>query len=131
MTLNGYFEEIESLEFQIQFSVLSGLNSLVYAMSEYPTLQNLIAELEGSPSHIEAVYERIKSLLPKIATETRVSYDESIAAYLFCLSKVDEDKAWLVCRHILRTKGTRWSRRLALRLVDPQPHQPQPTAQSG
>ena len=129
MTLNGYFEEIESLEFQIQFSVLSGLNSLVYAMSEYPTLQNLIAELEGSPSHIEAVYERIKSLLPKIATETRVSYDESIAAYLFCLSKVDEDKAWLVCRHILRTTdgGLWWSKRLAWRFVDPQP---QPTAQS-
>ena len=118
MTLSAYFEEMETLPFQTQFSVISGLEVLRLAFSYDSTIKNLIAELNGNHSLTQGICERIKYLLPKAATATELSYDESIAAYLFCLSRVDLAAARDASNLVLMTGGLWWSVQLALHIKD-------------
>ena len=118
MTLSAYFEEMETLSFQTQFSVISGLEVLRLAFSYDSTIKNLIAELNGNHSLIQEIFARIKYLLPKAATTTELSYDESIAAYLFCLSRVDLAAARDASNLVLMTGGLWWSVQLALHIKD-------------
>ena len=89
MTLDSYFEEIESLPFQLQFSVLSGLSVVEFALSRDEIVNGLLALLREETGYAEEIYRRIECLLPQVARDTNVSYDESIVAYLYCLNKVD------------------------------------------
>ena len=52
MELHRYFDTIESLEFQVQFSILSGFRSVREAMSEDETLKQLIKQLHGQSSKV-------------------------------------------------------------------------------
>ena len=113
MSLNEYFKEIESLDFQIQFSVVGGLKILQLAMERHPTLAKLRSDISGSAALAEAVFERILLLLGKVETETQLSYDESIAAYLFCLSKENPAMAYSASLKILDHGGIWWSVQLA------------------
>ena len=113
MTLNEYMSKIESLEFQIQFSVVGGLRILRLAMSQNPTLVSLIDELRDNSSYAKRVFERIALLLRKVENETRLSLDESIAAYLFCLAEVDPVIAYRASLRILEYGGLWWSVQLA------------------
>ena len=113
MSLNEYMSKIESLEFQIQFSVVGGLRILRLAMSQNPTLVSLIDELRDNSRHAKRVFERIDLLLLKVENETRLSLDESIAAYLFCLAEVDPLIAYRACVRIIEFGGLWWSVQLA------------------
>ena len=128
MTLSAYFEEMETLSFQTQFSVMSGLEVLRLAFSYDSTIKNLIAELNGNHSLIQEIFARIKYLLPKAATTTELSYDESIAAYLFCLSRVDLAAARDASNLILMTGGLWWSVQLALHIKDKENDEWKPVA---
>ena len=116
MSLCKYDKEIESLAFQIQFSVVGGMNILRLAMDQHPTLNALRSEMRRQPALAETVLERIELLLSKVETETQLSYDESIAAYLFCLSKENPLLADGACWRILEVGGLFWSVQLALRI---------------
>lgn len=113
MSLETYSNEIESLGFQIQFSVVGGLKILQMAMDRHPTLINLRIEISGSAELEEEVFGRILFLLSKVDTESQLSYDESIAAYLFCLSKEKPFSAYRACWSILDHGGLWWSVQLA------------------
>jgi len=113
MALSNYFAEIETLEFQVQFSVISGFEILQLAMSQDPTLSKLISEMNKKTDLQAAAFDRIKLLLGKVATETQLSYDESIAAYLFCLSKVNLATAYRASWRIREHGGLLWSVQLA------------------
>ena len=122
MSPNEYFEEIESLEFQIQFSVVGGLKILQMAMDQHPTLVKLRSAIKGIAGLDEEVYRRILHLLSKVDRELQLSYDESIAAYLFCLSKEKPFTAYRASWSILDHGGLWWSVQLAhfLRYYDGQ-----------
>lgn len=128
MTLSAYFEEMETLSFQTQFSVISGLEVLRLAFSYDSTIKNLIAELNGSPVLIQGIFARIRYLLPKAAITTELSYDESIAAYLFCLSQVDLAAALDASNLVLMTGGLWWSVQLALHIKDKENDEWKPVA---
>ena len=111
MSLAKDFETIESLEFIVQFSVLSGFNSLRRALANDATVEALRSKLSGQPDACQSVADRISHVLTKSDVEL---YDESIAAYLFCLSKVDLSVAHKASERILETGGLWWSVQLAL-----------------
>ncbi len=117
MSHHEYFREIESLEFQIQFSVVGGLRILQLAMERHPTLLALRLEIARSAQLADAVFDRIIQLLEIVETETQLSYDESIAAYLFCLSHADQALAQKASEEMLESGGLFWSVQLAMHII--------------
>ena len=113
MLLQRYFNEIESLEFQIQFSVVGGLKILQMAMERHPTLVGLRSAIIDNAGLEEDLFGRILFLLRKVDAEAQLSYDESIAAYLFCLSKEKPFTAYRASWSILDHGGLWWSGQLA------------------
>ena len=118
MSPNEYFEEIESLEFRIQFSVVGGLKILQMALDRHPTLVALRSEVASDEDTADAVFRRMLQLLGKVETESKLSYDESIAAYLFCLFKEKPISACRASKRILETGGLWWSVQLALHVIE-------------
>ena len=117
MKLDDYFEEIESLAFQIQFSVLSGLRVVQFALSHDATVSGLLDMLKHETDLAESLYRRIRYLLPRVSQETNLSYDESIVAYLYCLNKTDLLFAYRASTLIWDTEGLLWSRWLAFEII--------------
>ena len=113
MLLETYSNEIESLEFQIQFSVVGGLKILQMAMDRHPTLISLRSAISDNARLEEEVFGRILFLLSKVDSEAQLSYDESIAAYLFCLSAEKPFTAYRASWSILDHGGLWWSVQLA------------------
>lgn len=113
MLLQRYSSEIESLAFQIQYSVVGGLKILQMAMDRHPTLNSLRLAISDNTIPEEEVFERILFLLGKVDTETKLSYDESVAAYLFCLLKEKPFTAYRASWSILDHGGLWWSIQLA------------------
>lgn len=118
MTLNDYFEEMESLAFQTQFSVLSGLGSVEFALARDSTVSGLLKLLKNDSRLVQELHYRIRYLLPKVATETQLSYDESIVAYLYCLKKDYPLWAYRASESIWDTDGLLWSRWLAYKIIE-------------
>ena len=122
MTLDSYFEEIETLEFQVQFSVLSGLESVKRALARNATVEGLILELTAQPALADDVFDRIFSLLPKVSVVTDLSLDESIAAYLYCLQTVEPLLALQASKSIKPAPGLLWTFWLALQIIEGASH---------
>ncbi len=118
MLPNEHFEEIESLEFRIQFSVVGGLKILQIAMDRHQTLLALRSEVARDEDSANAVFRRILLLLGKVEAESKLSFDESIAAYLFCLLKEKPIIAYRASKRILETGGLWWSVQLALHVIE-------------
>lgn len=114
MSIAKDFETIESLEFIVQFSVLSGFNLLLRALADDATVEALRLKLNGQPDACQLVSNRINQVLKKSDVEL---YDESIAAYLFCLSKVDLPIAHKASKRILEAGGLLWAVQLALHII--------------
>lgn len=117
MKLDTYFEKIESLSFQIQFSVLSGLSSVKFALSRDKTVNDLLKLLRHDKHLAEHVYHRIRYLLSRVPLETNLSYDESIVAYLYCMNKTDLLLAYRASSLIWDAEGLLWSRWLAFNII--------------
>ncbi len=114
MSIAKDFETIESLEFIVQFSVLSGFNLLLRALADDATVEALRLKLNGQPDACQLVSNRIDQILKKSDVEL---YDESIAAYLFCLSKEDLPIAHKVSKRILEAGGLFWAAQIALHII--------------
>ena len=108
-----YLQEIESLEFQIQFVVVGGFRLLLSIISELEVVKGLLRELAQDREKAHVIYQRIIHILPKVAKDKELSYDGSIVVYLYCLSERDLSLAFLASMEILNTKGLFWSRRMA------------------
>ena len=118
MTLDKYFTEIESIAFQNQFSVLSGIEVVQFALSRDNTVKSLEAEIDEDPNLAEHLHDRILHLLPRIVDDDNVSFDESIVAYLHCLEKADLMWAHRASLSIWSTEGLLWSRWLAHKIIE-------------
>ena len=117
MTLDKCFDQIESLLYQANLSVASGMSGLLVALESTEVVQGLIAELD-SRNAIAALRDRIDCLCGKAADENRIDCDESLVTYLYALSKADPDLARDASHQIMRARGLFWSRRMALRLLE-------------
>lgn len=115
MSIAKDFETIESLAFIVQFSVLSGFNSLRRALASDATVEALRSKLIGEPDSCQSVARRISQVLKKSDVEL---YDESIAAYLYCLSRVDRAVAQKASEEVLETGGLWWAVQLALHVIE-------------
>ena len=117
MSLDSYFKEIETIEFQVQYSVLSGFRSVLDAMSDDSIMRQLCTDLQRSPDNCLDVLQRISRLLREYEFGISMPIDESIAAYLYCLWKVDPATALEASRSILEAGGQWWSVQLALHIL--------------
>ena len=120
MPMDKYFSEIETIGFQVQYSIFSGFNLVLSAMSEDTILAQLIGELvdDEGQNKVVALFERIEYLLGNCMIDTEMSYDESVAAYLYCLTKADISTAEKASQRILETGGLWWSVQLALHVIE-------------
>ena len=108
------FKTIESLDFIVQFSVLSGFTLLLRAFANDATVEALRSKMSAQPDACQSVANRINQVLTKSDVEL---YDESIAAYLFCLWKADLPIAHKASERILETGGLWWAVQLALHII--------------
>lgn len=115
MGLHKYFRKIDSLEFQVQFSVLSGFSSLRRYFARDLTLTELIAEaMEDITQSSCSINEHIRHLLDRHGPRMN---DESIAAYLYCLKQIDLAVAQEASQYVLNKGGVWWSVRMALHIL--------------
>lgn len=119
MSLDKYIREIETIEFQVQYSIFSGFNLVLSAMSEDPLLLQLIDLLgqDSGKQYVRDVVERIELLLQEYKSVGNMPIDESVAAYLYCLWEVDPPTALEASRIILDAGGQWWSVQLAMRIL--------------
>ena len=118
MTLDSYFAVVETLSFQVQFSVLSGIQSVQRALAQDETVRGLLEALNSQPKLAEQVLDRIRHLLPLAKVDTGLSYDESIVAYLFCLKRHDLIVARRASTLIWDSGGLLWSCWLAHQILE-------------
>ena len=111
--LEYYLRTVETIEFQVQFVVVSGFRLLLSIISDHLIVKGLLQELAHDREKAQLIYERIIQLLPKVSTDKESSYDGSIVVYLYCLSERDLSLAYRASLEILDTKGLFWSRRMA------------------
>lgn len=119
MLLDRFFQEIETIEFQIQYSICSGFNLVLSAMSEDELLRQLIDLLahDDYKPYVGDVAERIELLLQAYDLDGDMPIDESVAAYLYCLWKADMTTALEASQNVLDAGGQWWSVQLALHVI--------------
>ena len=81
MILNKYFAAIETIEFQVQYSICSGFRSVLDNMAKDELLSKLCDELRNCPDTCSSVLQRIRALLQAHANDGDTPIDESVAAY--------------------------------------------------
>lgn len=120
MSLDRIFQEVETIEFQIQYSIFSGFNLVLSAMSEDELLMQLIDLLTigEDKQNIRHVAERIELLLQEYDLNGDMPIDESIAGYLYCLWKADPATALEASKKVLDAGGQWWSVQLALHVMN-------------
>ena len=120
MSLDRFFREIETIEFQVQYSICSGFNLVLSAMSEDELLRQLMDVLaqDDGKQYINDVAGRIEGLLQKYELGVGMPIDESVAAYLYCLWKVDPATALEASRSVLEAGGQWCSVQLALHILE-------------
>ena len=87
MTVSELINDIESIQFEIRFSVLSGFQSVLSAMEIDETVSSLIQSLDGDADGQRTVLERIQALIPDYKSGYMHPHDITITAYLFALDK--------------------------------------------
>lgn len=117
MTLQIYYDEIESLLYQANLSVVCGMSVLLSALETADVVQAMIRELDNRDS-LRALRGRIGFLCGRATDEGRVDYDESIVTYLYALSQIDPALAREASCQIMNARGLFWSRRMALRILE-------------
>ena len=114
MALNELFSAIEDVKFGLQLSAASGFSVVKIVLENDSALQKLMAEIKNSPENRAKVFKRLLALLEdNDEPEYMHEHDEALTAYLFVLSKTDENFVRLAMDKILRTPNLWWSRRLA------------------
>lgn len=119
MSLDRFFQKIETIEFQVQYSIFSGFNLVLSAMAEDELLRHLMELLAqgDDKQYIRDVAERIELLLQEYDIDGDMPFDESVAAYLYCLWKVDPAAALEASETVLDAGGQWWSVQLAMHIL--------------
>jgi hypothetical protein len=119
MKLTKTFEYIESLQFAINFSVISGYRIFQQALEEDEMLRALIDYAKRSVTKEARVVNRLRQLA-EVKTDPDIEHphDIALAAYLFVLSKVDAISAYVAAKELPRLPNLWWTQRLAKTVVE-------------
>jgi hypothetical protein len=114
MTLEEFFNEIESISFAVRYSVASGFRTVKNGLEIDETLIALIEEIQSSTTNRKTLLDRLLTVLKSYPnTEHMNRYDEALVAYLYVLSRTDEQLTQTAVEQILQTNHLFWARRLA------------------
>ncbi len=116
MSLGKYFSIMESVKFEVLFSIYSSFRHVLAEMAENSTLQGLIDELLADPMLVSEIHARIEHLLVEIQANGDMPRDGCIAGYLYCLWKTDLAKAYDASNEVLKVGGLWWSVQVALKV---------------
>jgi len=117
MKLQKLFDQVESLSFEINMSVLSGFNSFYSALGANELVGQLIREA-GKTHKAEAVYARFIDLLhTNDQTEYANPHDAALAAYLYTLQSVEPGLAHQAAEEALKTPQLALAKRVAEKLI--------------
>jgi hypothetical protein len=89
MNLQAIIDDIESIEFNIKFSVLSGFTTVLSALEHEGLVQTLIQTIDGNSDKQAIITERIGVLLPQFKSGFLHPQDIPVTVYLFVLHKVN------------------------------------------
>jgi hypothetical protein len=119
MRVHNLFEHIETLEFSLDLSVLSGFKSVLLTLEHDETVQQLVGELQHSSENTQLVFQRILDVLSRYNQPEYVQFsDEALIAYLYVLNQVDSNLAQQAAERIRQTPGLWWARRLAKHILE-------------
>jgi hypothetical protein len=88
MTLQESIETIESLDFQANYSVLSGFSTVLAAFAIDETLKKLVQLLVENPENQVAFLKHLEAILQVNDSEHLHPHDLSFAAYLYILEQI-------------------------------------------
>lgn len=113
-------EKIESLSFEIQYTVHSGFSSVYHWMEHDPVVQEAISQVKQSPDFAPILFDRFSRLLNG---ESRLgdASDWYIAAlaYLYILGHIDQPSlAQMAVIKALAVADDFWLRRMAQKIAD-------------
>jgi hypothetical protein len=118
VSLNDFFDIIESSEFDANINILSGFNTMLRAMENDETIKKLVDKLHNSPAENRLVFQRLQELLPQNPhPEYAHPYDVALAGYLYALNQVDTNIGNQAANQVLSTPKLWWSRRLARHIL--------------
>lgn len=118
MSVDDYFNPIESVEFQAEFSVLSGFRAFRKALQHNETLQMLSNSACSYDDGAIDLAQRIRYLLDEIEGGPGAEYDVAITGYLYSLNRVNPGLANHVASSILKRGGLWWAVDLSLYIVE-------------
>lgn len=88
MTLQESIEAIESLDFQANYSVLSGFSTVLAAFAIDEQLKNLAQLLADNPENQAEFFKHLDQILPGNDSKQLHPHDLSFAAYLYVLEQI-------------------------------------------
>ncbi len=114
MKLDDRFKEIESINFAIRITILSGFKILLLTLERDETLKEFIGEIEGSSEKQDRVLNRLLELLPANDHPGYMHpYDPALVAYLYTLDRVNASLAHQAAEQLAQNPELFWARRLA------------------
>jgi hypothetical protein len=114
MTLEEFFNEIESISFAVRYSVASGFRTVKNGLEIDEILRELIEVVQNSPEKRQQVLQRLQMLLKENPQpEYAHPKDEALVGYLYVLSQTDDILTLQAIENILQTPKLWWARRLA------------------
>jgi hypothetical protein len=114
MKLQEIVEHIQSIEFQANFSVLSGFRSLVAAFAVDETLKALCTLLKGNLASQAIILQQIQKLLADYEEGHLHKHDIAVAAYLYVLEQVADLEALAqITKAVQSTDNFWWARKMA------------------
>jgi len=119
MKLHDLIEQIETLEFSLRLSVLSGFKSVLFTLENDETFQQLTTTLQESHENVDAVFQRLLKVLSNHDQSDYILFaDEAVTAYLYALNQQDTELATQAAEQISQTSGLFWARRLAKHILE-------------
>ena len=119
MNLAQVLKHIESLEFDVRFSVISGFRTVLNGFKIDETVQALIQLLRENPDNQLAVLERLNILIPDYQSDYMHTHDIPVCAYLYALYEVNSLGALEVVVHqIIEKKEFFWARKMAIKILE-------------
>jgi hypothetical protein len=118
MNLAQVLKHIESLEFDVRFSVISGFRTVLNGFKIDETVQALIQLLRENPDNQLAVLERLKALIPDYQADYMHTHDIPICAYLYALHEAENtDMFETIVPAIVSKKEFFWARQMAHKIL--------------
>ncbi len=119
MSLTELLNQVESIDFAVQYTILSGFSIFRRALENDETVQRLIELLHWSNDDMVLVFKRLQYLLnANDQPEYAHPYDPAISAYLYALSVVDHNLSVSAAQQVLLTRQLFWAHWLAKQILE-------------